>query len=195
MKIILAITIIVLSYNCKAQKTNGIIIIENIIPVEKHINYLENEIEIYDNSYFKDVNDKLTSFEGTWIGNYDNKAYEIQIERYTYISSIRPLKIDKLSIKYKITDAQNNILINTLNFSNDDTLTLKGNYFLSNEETYQVNYVGYECTHAGNLFMATFNAGTQMNLIMIPDSERRCSQTEQAPQIFPINQKMILTKQ
>jgi hypothetical protein len=59
--------------SCKAQ----------IIPIEEHREYKENETEIPDGSYLKDVNDILPKFIGTWVGSYDSKTYEFKMEMLT----------------------------------------------------------------------------------------------------------------
>lgn len=60
-------------FGCKAQ----------IIPVEEYRNYLDNEIEIPDGAYIKDVNNLLDKYVGTWIGVQNSKTYEFRISKLT----------------------------------------------------------------------------------------------------------------
>ena len=64
---------LITALSCKAQ----------IIPIEEQINYMNNEIEIPDGAYIKDVNNLFNKYVGIWIGTHNNKTFELHIEKST----------------------------------------------------------------------------------------------------------------
>lgn len=193
--ILFIVLIVIISYNCKAQE-RPIAELENIIPVENEIIYNNNGTEVPDNTYFKDINNLFNKYIGVWTGSHNNKNYEIITTEYLYNSSIRPLKRDKLIIKYKITDNNGNIVIDTTNLPDDDVLVIEGDYLDENEETYHLYYIGenYKCGQNGYITMAVVNNGTQLNFGLSVEGEMTQScQTGPAEQIFP--ELMTLNKQ
>lgn len=190
-KIIFIIGVLLISISCKAQ----------IIPVEEHINYLDNEIEIPDGSYIKDINNKLGKFVGVWKGVYNNRNYEFRVSKVVHTSKIRDLKIDKLKIKYKITEMNGDVVEDTTGIIGDSYLIITGLY-LSSSGAYVLYYQGRDssCGQNGDLFinlmhntidkMVVYKAGLQEHTI-----EGDCPNGE-AEQYFPIEASgLTLTKQ
>jgi len=86
-----------------------------VVPLEEYYNYrTDANLDMSDVSYFKDVNNHLDKFVGTWIGNYDNNTLELEITILENQPS-RWQNYDILLIKYKITDNNGNEIVNTLN--------------------------------------------------------------------------------
>jgi hypothetical protein len=187
MKLFQLLLLFIISFICKAQ----------IIPVENHFNY-QNEIP--DGTYIKDVNNVLDKFTGTWLGTYDNKNYEIEVEEVVYQSQIRTsLTYDQLYLRYKITDANGTVLLNTLPLPDDSDYVVMGEY-VKPSGSYQLDYGGYEydCGQSGTIFIKTFNNNTQMKLYLYlgesPYNEIDCPNGF-AEQVFPTHTQIILTKQ
>lgn len=187
------------SLSCKAQKMRPSLL---TIPIENYIDYQDNNIPISENTYFKDVNNLLNKYVGTWVGIYENKTYELHVNKYIYESDIRPpLRFDELLIRYKITDANGNIIENTLNLPDDSPYVISGKYLSANEAYYVLGYVGQEgeCGQMGDVFIEVpTNSGlTEMKMFMVPDNEiilgYECPNGP-ANQILPLD-KMILLKQ
>jgi len=182
MKLFQLLLLFIISFTCKAQ----------IIPVENHFNYPN---EIPNGTYIKDVNNVLNKFTGTWIGSYDNKNYEVVIEQTT-ISYLQILN-DILLLRYKITDANGTVLLNTL--PDDSDYVVMGEY-VNPSGSYQLDYGGYEydCGQSVTIFIKTFNNNTQMKLYLYlgesPYNEIDCPNGF-AEQVFPTHTQIILTKQ
>ncbi|OBX23568.1 MULTISPECIES: DUF6705 family protein [Bizionia] len=176
-KITLVIALIGILLSCKAQ----------VIPVQNSINYLINDTNIPDGTYLKDVDNLFDKFIGTWTGTINNKNYEFVITKITteYIG----ISTDKLLLKYRITDLMDNVLVETINLSNDSEYVIKGIHFLENGETYQLIYGGYEvlCGQSGDVFIAVINNNSQLNFILYPDGEIEPSSCPngQVDQILP----------
>jgi len=194
MKNILLICLFVIAaLSCKAQTLPSS---QNIIPVEQHIINLNNEVEVPDNTYYKDINNLFNKYIGVWTGNYNNKSYKFIVSKIN--KSFLGITVDKLIIKYKITDDNGNIIVDTSNIPDDDPLVIEGDYLNENGETYHLDYMGenYICGQNGYIGIAVINNGLQMNLGFALRGEKTQScQTGLAEQVFPINTIMLLTKQ
>ncbi|MDQ7917147.1 hypothetical protein RBU60_06130 [Mesonia sp. MT50] len=183
--------LIIAVVSCKAQTLPSP---QNIIPVEQQIINRNNEIEVPDNTYYKDINNLFDKYIGVWTGNYNNKSYEFVISKIN--KSFLGITVDELIIKYKITDNNGNILVNTTNLPDDDLLVIEGDYLDENGETYHLYYIGenYKCGQNGYITMAVVNNGTQLNFGLSVEGEMTQScQTGPAEQIFP--EFMTLNKQ
>ncbi len=174
-------------YSCKAQ---------NIIPIENHKQYLDNEIEIPDGSYIKDVNNLLDKYVGTWKGTYKNRSYEFLIMKKTV--SFLGITVDQLIAKYKIINSDNSILKNTLNLADENILVIRGNY-LAKTGSYVLDYLGDDagCGQEGRIFIAIrVNTTNKMGIKLMPGfdliNEEDCPNG--TTQILP-TELTILTKQ
>jgi len=186
--------------SCKAQNIIPPDPITEIIPIENYLNYWENEIEIPDNAYIKDVNNLLNKYIGTWSGTYNNKTYEFFIQKITRESDIRPLIFDELVIRYRITASDNTILEDTSNLPDSSPFIVNGWYITNNNRVYVLNYVGEEaeCGQEGNIFIEVSPTNlNQMKLFLQPTGDiillEDCPLGE-AQQLLPIN-SIVLDKQ
>lgn len=190
-KILLIIGLFLIIISCKAQT----------IPVEDHINYLDNQTEIPEGAYIKDINNKLGKFVGVWKGEYNNRNYEFRVNKIVYNSSSRNLKIDILQIKYKITEMNGDVIEDTTGIIGDSDLIIDGQY-LASSGAYVLFYQGREsdCGQNGDLFinlmhnttnkMVVYKAGLREHTL-----EGDC-QNGEAEQYFPIEDSgLTLTKQ
>ncbi|MET3018918.1 DUF6705 family protein [Flavobacterium hydatis] len=188
-KIIILSLIIIANLSCKAQQ---------IIPIEKAIDYRLAENGIPDNTYLKDINNLLDKYVGTWIGTYDNKTYNFRIDKF--VNNYSGLtKEDVLLMRYIITNANGTQIENTMTLSDDNYLIIKGDYI--QKSTYHLDYVGREsaCGQLGTIYIEILknSNNTKMKLYLLPEkimiSSSSCPQGISS-QIMPINQ-IVLTKQ
>lgn len=165
------VCLLYLALNCKAQNPPSI---QQIIPIEDFVYYNDNEIEVSDNTYYKDVNNLLDKYVGTWVGIYDNNSYEFQINEITYESDIRPpMKFDELRMRYKITDSNGNVIESTLGLPDESLYVIKGKYLSETETYYVLLYIGFEakCGQQGDIFIEVNNSITEMELYLVPEIE------------------------
>lgn len=184
MKSILKLFTLFIFICCKAQT----MVLENIIPIEQQVFDKNNEIEVVENTYYKDVNDLFNKYVGVWAGNHLGNHFIFNVSKITYTSSRRSFKVDKLIIKYKITDASGNILANTLDVSDNDLRILIGDYLDENGETYHLDYMGenFVCGQNGYILIAVVDGGLKMNFsYSIRGETTSACTTGPAQQVFP----------
>ena len=133
-----------------------------VVPLEQYYNYrTDANLDMSDVSYFKDVNNHLDKFVGTWIGNYDNNTLELEI---TILENQlnRWISYDKLLIKYKITDSNGNEIVNTLNMFDDYKYHIRGKHFASDTSVYTAFYQGFDldCNQKGYAILKVIDSTT-----------------------------------
>lgn len=174
-------------YCCSAQQ---------IIPLEDFLNYRDNEIEVADGTYFKDVNGLLNKYVGTWKGSWNNKNYEFIVEKYYTEAEKTYLKYDKLRIRYKVFNGNGVLIEDTTSLPDDSNYVLMGLYL--DESGYVLFYQGKEslCGQKGNVFISVFGANNgKMQLFLYPDSEFIDSETcpnGEATQVLPTDSIELL---
>ena len=186
-KILILGLIIISNLSCKAQ---------NIVPIETKVNYIGAENGIPETiTYFKDINNLLDRYVGTWKGTYATKNYEFWITKITN----KPARIteDILLIRYLITDANGTIIEDTRSTPDDGHYLIRGHYL--DKSHYVLSYGGREtlCGQSGEVYIWTLNNNTQMKLFLAQDHVLLNSEdcpNGRATQILPL-QQMLLTKQ
>ena len=158
-KIILIGCFLLTALSCKAQ----------ILPIEDLRGYMDIGEGIPENiTYIKDVNNLLSKYEGVWIGVYNNKTFELHIEKETKI--YYGTAEDLLLLRYKITDASNNVIFNNLDVYDDTDVSIIEGYYMSNTATYYVmNYFSPHgmCGWHGEIFVEVPNSNlNQMKLFL-----------------------------
>jgi hypothetical protein len=98
---------------------------QKIVPLENKYNY--KFINRNEEVYFKDVNNILEKYLGTWEGTYGDKKYEFRIVKNT--GSYMVMKYDELLIRYIVTDLKNNIIENTTSLLDSDTYIIEGHNY------------------------------------------------------------------
>lgn len=188
-KIILIIVPLLISmYCCSAQQ---------IIPLEDFLHYRDNEIEVADGTYFKDVNGLLNKFVGTWKGSWNNKNYEFFIEKYYRETEFTHLKYDELSIRYKVFSGSGVLLEDTTNLPEDSIYVLMGLY-LDKSGGYVLYYQGKEtlCGQSGDVFISVYGSNNEkMQLFLYPQHEFIDSDTcpnGEATQLLPTDSMELL---
>lgn len=180
-KIFIILSLFITTMSCKAQITQ----LEKIIPVENQIMYRDNDIEVPDGTYFKDSNNLLEKYVGTYIGSSINLNYKFIVKKITV--SFLGIKVDKLIIKYKITDSNGATIIDITNLPDDNPLVIIGNYLDKNGKTYHLDYMGedFSCGQNGYVLIAIVNDDSQMNLAYSVKGETFDCQSDFTQQLLP----------
>ena len=165
-KILIIILLSVYGVNAQTLQIAG------VEPLESYHNYrVDDNLDLSDVNYFKDVNNHLGKFVGTWTGTFDNKTLELQISIIENVKGVR-ISFDKLLIKYKLTDSNGNEIFNTLPYFDDYNLHMRGRYFGNTTNLYFAFYAGeeWECNQKGTAFINFINTNT-ITLWILPDSD------------------------
>lgn len=104
MKNISLLILIIISIGCNAQ--------QQIIPFGTRGWPVEG-------AYYKDINNELDPYIGTWKGTFYNKKFTITFSKYKGYNSLGNYYEDRLAGKYKMQDANGNELYSTYSLSND----------------------------------------------------------------------------
>ncbi|WP_166924639.1 DUF6705 family protein [Flavobacterium poyangense] len=186
-KIITLASLIIITLHCKAQQ---------IVPVEKMIEYRDADTEIPDRTYLKDVNGLLDKYLGTWKGTYDSKSFTFVITKAKH--DFLGISVDELQIRYLITTLSGEVIEDTRSLPNADALVIQGDYISKSLGYYVLNYFGKntECGQSGEVFISTTKDNKQMKLFLaayqgIIDGSK-CPKV--AEQILP-TKSMFLSKQ
>lgn len=186
-KIITVVSLIIITLSCKAQQ---------IVPVEKMIEYRDSDTEIPKGTYLKDVNNLLEKYIGTWKGTYDSKNFTFVVTKIKH--DFLGVSVDELLIRYLITTTSGNIIEDTRSLPDADPLVIEGNYISNSKGYYVLNYLGKntECGQSGEVYISTSKDNKQMKFYLtgyqdIIDSSK-CPKV--AEQILP-TKSMFLTKQ
>ena len=187
--LIISISLILASLTCKAQQ---------ILPLEKAIEYRDSDIEIPDGTYLKDINGLLNKYIGTWKGTYNNKNYTFIVTKIK--KDFLDISKDKLLIRYLITATTGSILEDTRTLPDTNLLVIEGDYLSNDKKYYVLNYFGKNttCGQSGEVFISTITSSgnKQMKLFLAPyqDLIDRSVCPTLATQILP-TKSMILNKQ
>lgn len=90
---------------CKAQ--------QQILPLETRGIPVEG-------AYYKDLNNDLNPYLGTWKGTFENKTFIITFSKYKDFNSLYEYYEDRLAGKYKMLDSNGNELYSTYNLADQD---------------------------------------------------------------------------
>ena len=173
--------------HCKAQ---------NIVPVEKAIDYKTAGKGIPVDTYLKDVNNLFAPYIGTWKGTINNKTYTFFITKITETGNGR--SVDKLTIHHLIFD-------NILGYTLEDTRIksrphITGWNFQKDLSYYHLHYTAENpwCGRMGQVSIKKTNA-TTMLLYFTPGPVGgpfdRCPGGKMTEQILPTEVPLALTKQ
>lgn len=189
-KVIILMSLVIITISCKAQQ---------IVPIEKVIDYRNAENGIPDGVYLKDVNGLLNKYIGTWKGTYDNKSYTFFITKFKH--DYLGVSEDKLAIRYLITANTGTIIEDTRNLPDTSMYVIKGDYFSQNLGYYMSNYYGKDnaCGQYGVVYITNIkDTEQQITLYLSPDKVLLDPYTCPAggtKHILPVKEAMLLTKQ
>ena len=151
--------------------------------------------------YIKDINGTFNKYVGTWKGTYDNKTYEIivtKITRSRNIINIRIVKFDALLIRYKITDSNGTVLVDTRSLPDDNPHVIYGLVF-TKEGTYKLGFIGTDnnLKNVGTVLIGINNGKLGIffypNRLMAPSGQPNYFPDK--PYTFPLEKSIYLTKQ
>jgi len=76
--------------------------------------------ETVEGAYYKDLNNELDPYLGTWSGTFEGKTFTITFSKFVFFNSLGNYTEDALAGKYTMKDAGGNLLYSTYNLSDDD---------------------------------------------------------------------------
>ncbi|MEO9502232.1 hypothetical protein [Nonlabens ulvanivorans] len=172
-----------------------------IMDLETYAVYADDqEISIPDDvTYIKDVNNSLAPYLGTFIGTYNGNTITFTITKLTETDWITR---DILNIKYKIEDANGNILVQTFNFP-DNSHDISGIY-LDSQGQYIAYYHGFdatgfdECGQSGTFSLYINPLSSNQMKVYLANSTDILLQDDcpngETPHVFPANVLFTLTR-
>ena len=170
---------------------------QTIIPIEKHIDYIEAGKGIPDGTYLKDVNHLLDPFIGTWQGSIDNKTYTFYIVKQT--NTAYGVTLDKLEVRHYIVDNSTGIILEDTR--NTSRIYIKGDCFKKDLSDYALDYWGNNsrCGNKGWIRLKSLSPITmRFSYSWNPLDLRRkdeCPGGNYVKSFFPENVDFILNKQ
>lgn len=185
---VLILLIILTAISCKTQ---------NIIPLEDVYAYKKSPDGIPEYvTHVKDLNNRLDQFVGTWKGSYNGKNYEFKFEKRIDFGN-NSIKWDKLIGRLKVKDVQNNVIYNSMDKSDDNTM-LSG-YDIQNNVYVMDLIVNTYCNDMGDLFIELKkNNPNQMIINFERETDifdpNKCPNYSTYTTLVPKNE-IILTKQ
>lgn len=168
---------------------------QNIVPVEKEIDFQNTHNGIPAGTYIKDVNNLFAPYIGTWKGTINNKIYTFFITKITQTSNGR--SYDLLIIHHLITDLGGTVLEDTRGSKYPH---MRGWHFSKDLKYYSFHYSGQynSCGQNGQVNIEKVNA-TIMKLHLNVYGEvawiSRCPGGKMAEQILPTETPVTLVKQ
>ncbi|WP_397302212.1 hypothetical protein [Nonlabens ulvanivorans] len=172
-----------------------------IMDLETYAIYADDqEISIPDDvTYIKDVNNSLAPYIGTFIGTYNGNTITFTITKLTETDWITR---DILNIKYKIEDANGNILVQTFNFP-DNSHDISGRRFKTQGD-YLASYHGFdatgfdECGQSGTFSLSINRLSPNQLDLYLANSMEILLQDDcpngATPHVFPVNVVFSLTR-
>ena len=159
---------------------------------------MDNEnLAVPENAYFKDVDNDLDKYLGTWKGTVQGKTYEFRITKLRRY--YEGLSIDELEMRYKIIDASSGQeLASTLDLPAGSPYIVIGEHLATDKSYYLLYYIGFDnkCGQNGYLGLeVTNNSSTILTMDYIVQGEKHHDCTYTAAQMFPVEQDMVFIKQ
>nr|WP_294925031.1 hypothetical protein [uncultured Flavobacterium sp.] len=171
---------------------------QTIIPVEKHIDYIESgKGGMADGTYLKDVNHLMDPFIGTWQGSIDNKTYTFYVTKIT--TNSYGILIDELEVRHYIVDNSTGVILEDTR--NTSRIYIKGDCFTKDLSDYALDYWGNNsrCGNKGWIRLKSVSPTTmRFRYSRNPLDLRRkdeCPGGNRVKSFFPENVDLILNKQ
>jgi hypothetical protein len=184
MKNIFLLTVILLSFSCKAQQ-----------------NYpLDTDYETVPNySYLKDTNNELSPFVGIWKANFNNQEIILKIDKVEnylidYISN--KFYQDTLFMRYSIKTAQGTIIKSTINLNIQDS-DIKSITTFPLEKVITFSYNGGGCLVGGGRINIKYLDPSHIKWSYYPDSivTVNCPPGTDTTIYLPETADLVFTKQ
>nr|WP_315240064.1 DUF6705 family protein [uncultured Flavobacterium sp.] len=150
--------------------------------------------------YVKDINGTFNKYLGIWKGSYENKTYEIFVTKTTRsqnIMNVRTVKFDGLLIRYKITDSNGSVLVDTRSFADDNPYVIYGLGF-TKDGNYKLGFTGTDnnLKNLGNILIGINNG--KLGFFFYPEPLMAPSGPNyfpEKPYTFPREKSIYLNKQ
>lgn len=163
---------------------------------------LRTYTDVPSNSYIKDLDNELLSYEGTWKGTWNGKTVWVYLKRYkryfTHLEN-RPYYNDVLIGKFKIVDSNGAILFDNTGLPDSNTKIVGSRFFSIPNVRYDLNYIDPDlCNTTANITINfTDSSKTQLNWVMNFDSNMITSACQYYNTAIPdsLPEEIILTKQ
>nr|WP_315240060.1 DUF6705 family protein [uncultured Flavobacterium sp.] len=151
--------------------------------------------------YIKDINGTFNKYVGTWKGTDDNKTYEVIVTKTTRsrnIMNVRIVKYDALLVRYKITDSNGVVLVDTRSFADDNPYVIKGLVF-TEAGSYKLSFRGTDnnLINDGDILIRIYDG--KMSFFFSPEPKvilgNPPNYFPNKPYTFPREKSILLTKQ
>ncbi|MDV3751878.1 DUF6705 family protein [Elizabethkingia anophelis] len=154
---------------------------------------------IPENSYQKDTNNELGSYEGTWAGNWNNKTIYITFRKLTYkYDNLFKYYRDYLVGKFKVVDNNGKILFDNTNVSDEDA-KIEGLNFRKYNDRYTLVYIDPSVCLEGSIYiklMDSSNTKLEFKFSQTPSViDKNCPYYNAPEMPEPLPSNIILTKQ
>lgn len=171
---------------------------QNIIPIEKHIDYIGGGKGIVTNTYFKDVNHLMDPLMGIWQGSMNNKTYTFYVAKTTRKGHTN--SFDELEVRHYIVDNSTSTILE--DSRNGGKLYISANCFRKEDPSnYELDYYGANsrCGQKGWIRLKPLSP-TTVRFVYSPnplDLARieECPGGKRVKSLFPENVDLILIKQ
>lgn len=163
----------------------------SIINAQTQILPLDTKGKRVEGAYYKDLNNELNPYIGTWKGNINGNIFKISFEKIKEYDEYRKIWKDRLYGRYEMRDKQGNILYSTYN---SQRIKVRSYIFIKN----RLNFGFIDSCIIGDIYLKFTDASKtkiEWEYDNIPQtiSESRavnCAKINEMPQ-----EKFILTKQ
>ncbi|MFC3755269.1 DUF6705 family protein [Chryseobacterium tructae] len=155
------------------------------------------------NSYFKDLNNELDYYTGTWVGHFNSKTIKLVITKDIKIPFEMWKKnfyTDRLFVKYEVK-RDNVVLESSLNkdFTNDVGLSIEGSKTKDNEGGITLVFAGGNCSVGIGTIVLKKISSAQFSWGYYPGTTTRndkdCPPTQDYTIYLPETENLIFTKQ
>jgi len=159
--------------------------------------------ELPENSYLKDTNNELPTYEGTWKGTWNNKIIYVTFKKleHSYIDTFKAYR-DVLIAKFKVTDLNGNILFDNNNLSDENAKIEGVGRFRKKDDKYGFTYVDQDLCNRSGIILINFTDSTKTKLQWSYSQDENfiepdCFYYSYAPQNYPqpLPNNIVLIKQ
>jgi hypothetical protein len=186
MKNIFLLSILLLSFSCKAQQ---------IYPLNTNFSAIQN------NTYLKDINNELLPFIGTWKANFENKEITIKVDKinqHLVESGTKTFYQDVLFIRYNIKNSQGTIIKSTMNLPITEA-KIKSDVTFPNENLVAFTYSGGDCRYGWGDVSLTLVDATHVKWRYRPEgvilTNKNCPNGADTTIYLPETSNLVFTKQ
>lgn len=168
-------------------------VIVNVINAQTKTLPLDTKGDRVKGAYYKDLNNELVPYTGTWMGQVKGNTFQITFERVKEYDEYRDIWKDKLYGKYEMKDSNRNNLYSTYN---SDKIKVKSYTFVENKA--KLNFVFIDSCIMGDIYIK-FTDSTKTKIeweyeaisqTIVESKLHRCAKINEMPQ-----ERFILVKQ